>query len=203
MEITVVTLVEEQMSPWKGTSLDPSWSELELHLSLSKVEGCRGLGGSRLTTSDKEVTKQDLMLKGGDRGACKLLGDVKCILLGRSLDSLQALSNFGHYLFSGFMDYFWSRKLNISNFGPANRSEDDDSALHAGTISFMYNIVRVSILSVSRVGMKCADLVRRSTMTQIVSCPLEVLGSFVMKFFVILSHFHIGISGCTSKLDGF
>ncbi|GJS93357.1 hypothetical protein Tco_0800325 [Tanacetum coccineum] len=33
--------------------------------------------------------------------------------------SLQALSNL-HYLFSSFMDYFWSRKLNISNFGPAN-----------------------------------------------------------------------------------
>ncbi|GKD57959.1 hypothetical protein Tco_1291346 [Tanacetum coccineum] len=34
--------------------------------------------------------------------------------------SLQALSNL-HYLLSGFMEYFWSRKLNISNFGPANR----------------------------------------------------------------------------------
>ncbi|GJT98476.1 hypothetical protein Tco_1093994 [Tanacetum coccineum] len=34
--------------------------------------------------------------------------------------SLQALSNL-HYLFSGFMDYFWSCELNISNFGPANR----------------------------------------------------------------------------------
>ncbi|GJT13671.1 hypothetical protein Tco_0860713, partial [Tanacetum coccineum] len=33
--------------------------------------------------------------------------------------SLQALSNL-HYLFSGFMDYFWSRELNISNFGRAN-----------------------------------------------------------------------------------
>ncbi|GKC69325.1 hypothetical protein Tco_1115208, partial [Tanacetum coccineum] len=33
--------------------------------------------------------------------------------------SLQALSNL-YYLFCGFMDYFWSRKLNISNFRPAN-----------------------------------------------------------------------------------
>ncbi|GKC72369.1 hypothetical protein Tco_1118252, partial [Tanacetum coccineum] len=47
---------------------------------LSKVEGCGGLGGSQLTTSDKEVTKQDLVLKGGDRGACKLLGDVMVML---------------------------------------------------------------------------------------------------------------------------
>nr|GEV94482.1 hypothetical protein [Tanacetum cinerariifolium] len=52
-------------------------------------------------------------------------------------------------------------------------------------------------------GMKCADLVRRSTMTQMVSCSFEVLGSFVTKFIVILFHFHIGISGCTSKSDGF
>nr|GEV07862.1 hypothetical protein [Tanacetum cinerariifolium] len=33
---------------------------------------------------------------------------------------LQALLNL-YYLFSGFMDYFWSRELNISNFGPADR----------------------------------------------------------------------------------
>ncbi|GJT56978.1 hypothetical protein Tco_0992032 [Tanacetum coccineum] len=74
-----------------GTLLDPSWSELELRLSGDKFLRCdlnewgvqlfiRGLGGSRLTTSDKEVTKQDLLLKGGDRGACKLLGDVMVML---------------------------------------------------------------------------------------------------------------------------
>ncbi|GJW74404.1 hypothetical protein Tco_0133774 [Tanacetum coccineum] len=40
--------------------------------------------------------------------------------LDDTITSLQALSNL-HYLFSGFMDYFWSRKLNISNFGPSNR----------------------------------------------------------------------------------
>ncbi|GJS41845.1 hypothetical protein Tco_0566888 [Tanacetum coccineum] len=68
------------------------------------------------------------------------------------------------------------------------------------TISLMYNLVRVSILSVSQVGMKCADLVRRSTMTQIVSCPFDVKGSFVKKSIVILSHFHIGISGCTISI---
>nr|GEY52693.1 integrase, catalytic region, zinc finger, CCHC-type, peptidase aspartic, catalytic [Tanacetum cinerariifolium] len=34
--------------------------------------------------------------------------------------SLQALSDL-HYLFGGFMDYLWSRELNISNFGPADR----------------------------------------------------------------------------------
>ncbi|GJX96006.1 putative reverse transcriptase domain-containing protein [Tanacetum coccineum] len=34
------------------------------------------------------------------------------------------------------------------------------------TISFMYNLVRVSILSVSRVGMKCADLGARGYMVQ-------------------------------------
>ncbi|GJU27616.1 hypothetical protein Tco_1166237 [Tanacetum coccineum] len=66
--------------------------------------------------------------------------------------SLQALSNL-HYFLGGFMDYFWSRKLNISNFGLADRK----------------------ILPM--VGMKCADLVRRSTMNQIVSCAtFEVFG---------------------------
>ncbi|GKC29393.1 hypothetical protein Tco_1036687 [Tanacetum coccineum] len=45
------------------------------------------------------------------------------------------------------------------------------------TISLMYHLVRVSILSVSQIGMKCADLVRRLTMTQIVLCPFEVLGT--------------------------
>ncbi|GJR58974.1 hypothetical protein Tco_1501136 [Tanacetum coccineum] len=47
-----------------------------LGAQLSKVEGCGGLRGSWLTINDKEVTKQDLVLKGGDIGACKLLGDV-------------------------------------------------------------------------------------------------------------------------------
>nr|GFB55626.1 putative reverse transcriptase domain-containing protein [Tanacetum cinerariifolium] len=47
---------------------------------------------------------------------------VKLSLLSKSDDtfsSLQALSNL-HYLSSSFMDYLWSRQLNISNFGPAN-----------------------------------------------------------------------------------
>ncbi|GKG16621.1 hypothetical protein Tco_0361578, partial [Tanacetum coccineum] len=43
---------------------------------LSKVEGCGGLRGVRLVWGDKEVTMQYLVLKGGDRGAYKLLGDV-------------------------------------------------------------------------------------------------------------------------------
>ncbi|GJW62086.1 hypothetical protein Tco_0111421 [Tanacetum coccineum] len=40
--------------------------------------------------------------------------------LDDTFKSLQALSNL-EYLLSGFMDYFLSRKLDISNFGPANR----------------------------------------------------------------------------------
>nr|GEX65886.1 hypothetical protein [Tanacetum cinerariifolium] len=53
-----------------------------------------------------------------------------------TFSSLEALSN-SHYLFSGFLDYLWSRQLDISNFGPADR---------------------VSILYVALMGMKCADL---------------------------------------------
>ncbi|GJY66572.1 hypothetical protein Tco_0468810 [Tanacetum coccineum] len=37
-----------------------------------------------------------------------------------SFTSLQALSNL-YYLLGSFMDYLWSCKLNISNFGPADR----------------------------------------------------------------------------------
>nr|GEU68623.1 hypothetical protein [Tanacetum cinerariifolium] len=72
----------------------------------------------------------------------------------------------------------------------------DDRYWHAmsGDYFLMYNLVRFSILSVARIGMKCANLVRRSTMTQIVSCPLDVLGSFVTKSIVIFSYFHIGSS---------
>ncbi|GKE56690.1 hypothetical protein Tco_1495875, partial [Tanacetum coccineum] len=44
--------------------------------------------------------------------------------LDNTFTSLQALSNL-HYLFSGFMDYFWSCKLNISNFGPTNRNTNE------------------------------------------------------------------------------
>nr|GEV13396.1 hypothetical protein [Tanacetum cinerariifolium] len=66
--------------------------------------------------------------------------------------------------------------------------------LFGGFMDYLWSLF---ILSVSLARMKCADLVRRSTMTQIVSCPLDVLGSFVMKSIVIFSHFHVGIFGCT------
>ncbi|GJY83629.1 hypothetical protein Tco_0497005 [Tanacetum coccineum] len=49
------------------------------------MQGVGVLGGSA-TKGDKEVTMQYLELKGGDRGACKLLGDVievlGCLLEG-------------------------------------------------------------------------------------------------------------------------
>nr|GEU97851.1 hypothetical protein [Tanacetum cinerariifolium] len=62
-----------------------------------------------------------------------------------------------------------------------------------------YPLIRFTLdQMLNAVGMKCANLVRRSMMTQMVSCPFEVLGSFVMKSIVILSYFHIGISGCTN-----
>ncbi|MFS7962905.1 hypothetical protein Hanom_Chr08g00731971 [Helianthus anomalus] len=50
---------------------------------------------------------------------------------------------------------------------------------------------------------KCADFVRRSTITQIISWPLGVLGSFVTKSIEICSHFHLGISGCCRSPEGF
>jgi hypothetical protein len=50
--------------------------------------------------------------------------------------------------------------------------------------------------------MKCADLVRRSTITQIESNPLEVLGKPIIKYILIFSHFQAGMgSGCNSLAD--
>nr|GEV82010.1 hypothetical protein [Tanacetum cinerariifolium] len=72
-----------------------------------------------LVTSEKEPVKTvrpKKMPKSQRNGLSSYIGiaplPVSC--------SLQALSNL-NYLFSGFMDYLWSCKLNISNFGPANR----------------------------------------------------------------------------------
>nr|GEZ88790.1 hypothetical protein [Tanacetum cinerariifolium] len=78
------------------------------------MEGTDGQGGGEV---DCFVKKGD---GGGRMGTCGDVG-VKVVVRSWCL-SLQALSNL-HYLFSGFMDYFWSCKLNISNFGPANRLE--------------------------------------------------------------------------------
>ncbi|MFS8018619.1 hypothetical protein Hanom_Chr15g01394131 [Helianthus anomalus] len=50
---------------------------------------------------------------------------------------------------------------------------------------------------------KCADLVNRSTITQMVSFPRWDLGRPVTKSMEICSHFHFGISGCWSRPAGF
>ncbi|GJV01891.1 hypothetical protein Tco_1335460 [Tanacetum coccineum] len=52
------------------------------NLATVGMEGCGGLGGVWLIWGNKEVTMQYLVLKGGDRGACKLLGDVM-VMQGR------------------------------------------------------------------------------------------------------------------------
>src|ERR1044071_1611717 len=69
------------------------------------------------------------------------------------------------------------------------------------TTSLMYKRFSFSNLSVSRIGRKCVDFVNRSTITQIMSWPLVVLGNLVMKSMEICSHFHSGISSCWSKPD--
>ncbi|MFS7952557.1 hypothetical protein Hanom_Chr07g00608301 [Helianthus anomalus] len=64
-------------------------------------------------------------------------------------------------------------------------------------------VANLLVLSFSRIGKKCADFVNRSTITQIVSWPLGVLGNFVIKSMEIYSHFHLGISGCCRSPEGF
>ena len=52
------------------------------------------------------------------------------------------------------------------------------------TISLMLVMISFSILLVSMICRKCADLVNRSTITQMVSRPPVVLDNLVMKSFV-------------------
>ncbi|GJY31505.1 hypothetical protein Tco_0415000 [Tanacetum coccineum] len=74
------------MSSWKveGTSLDPPWSGLRLHLSGDKFLrwarklGMQGVGviRVRMDMGDKEVTKQDLVAKVVMEVLGRLLGDM-------------------------------------------------------------------------------------------------------------------------------
>jgi hypothetical protein len=52
-------------------------------------------------------------------------------------------------------------------------------------------------------GMKCADLVRRSIITQIESNPFEVLGKPTMKSILISSHFQAGMGKGYNSLADF
>ncbi|GKD80538.1 hypothetical protein Tco_1347377 [Tanacetum coccineum] len=75
----------------------------------------------------------------------------------------------------GFMDYFWSRKLNISNFGPADRK-------------ILPMDLDVKGLSRSECRMKCADLVRLiDNDPELGRVRMTVLASFCDEIHVILS----------------
>ncbi|GJX87619.1 hypothetical protein Tco_0339633 [Tanacetum coccineum] len=136
----------------------------------------RALEKVRLVWGDKEVTMKYLELKGDDRGACKLLGD----MIGNVESTVDITELFRKLKFichwaNPFKDFEWSNVpgLSFPRFPKRMTPLRDIVTPCWETISLMYNLVRVSILSVSRVGMKYADL------------------------------FHIGISGYTSKPDGF
>jgi len=65
------------------------------------------------------------------------------------------------------------------------------------TTSLMYSWANLIIDILRFMAKKCALLVSRSTMTQMVSCPLKVCGRWVTKSIEMLSHFHTGTSkGC-------
>jgi len=79
-----------------------------------------------------------------------------------------------------------------------NRGSRSDTML-AGTpcnltTSLTYNSANLSIDSFWFIGKKWAHFVSRSTITQIASKPLVVLGKWVTKSIAMLSHFHWGIS---------
>jgi hypothetical protein len=60
--------------------------------------------------------------------------------------------------------------------------------------SFIYNGTNSSAELVIFIGMKCADLVSRSTTTHIASLPQGVRGKPTIKSIVMCSHFRSGIS---------
>nr|GEY95424.1 hypothetical protein [Tanacetum cinerariifolium] len=93
-----------------------------------------------------------------------------------------------------FKDLKWS---NVPGVKLSLFSKSDDTFLSLQALSNLHYLFS-GFMDYLWSWMKCADLVRRSTMTQIVSCPLDVLGSFEMKSIIILSQFHVGISGCIS-----
>ena len=67
------------------------------------------------------------------------------------------------------------------------------------TISLMYLSARSSVDCPTLNGMKCADLVRRSTTTHTALFPFELRGRAVKKSIVTCSHFHSDIGkGCSN-----
>ena len=72
-----------------------------------------------------------------------------------------------------------------------------------GTIRIRYNLAYWATVYVMQTGKKCAVLVNLSTITNIESNPLAVLGNLVTKSIVILSHFHSGMSKIWSVPAGF
>ena len=61
------------------------------------------------------------------------------------------------------------------------------------TISLMYSLANLSKEKILRMARKCADLVSRSTITQMASWPICVWGKPTMKSMVMCSHFHFEI----------
>nr|GEU81316.1 hypothetical protein [Tanacetum cinerariifolium] len=87
---------------------------------------------------------------------------------------------------NSFKDFEWSNvpRVKLSLF-----SKSDNTFLSLQALSNLHYF-RGGFMNYFWSWMKCVDLVRRSIMTQIVSCPLDVLGSFMMKSIVIFSQFH-------------
>ncbi|GJR18130.1 hypothetical protein Tco_0966657 [Tanacetum coccineum] len=96
-----------------GTSLDPSWSELELHLS-----------GDEFLRCDLKwllMTNEHLCLQGGDGGACKLLrwllGDVIEVLEGASCT--QRKVSMVPFVFSIPFVLSWGGSISSDSFLPS------------------------------------------------------------------------------------
>ncbi|GJU97818.1 putative reverse transcriptase domain-containing protein [Tanacetum coccineum] len=111
---------------------------------------------------NKEVTRGLLEVQGGDKVEFVIERSSFMGMMRDSSDrhffslecgSLKALSDL-YYLFGGFMDYLWSRELDISNFGPAYRCSRRCPILNC----FNFGEVNVNSLIVNHVLEKLYDI---------------------------------------------
>ena len=71
------------------------------------------------------------------------------------------------------------------------------------TISLMYSSTSCSALKVDFIAKKCADLVSRSTITELTLWYLLVRGILITKSIVICSYFQTGMGKGSNKSSGF
>ncbi|GJQ98407.1 hypothetical protein Tco_0009546 [Tanacetum coccineum] len=132
---------------------------------------------------------------------------MKFQLLVLSRSAREQLRIFALHLVFSFPNKFWSSSgvpMNFYNRNPTSFelldlsvhdfNRIDTSTPCLVTISLKYSLANFYVLKSSRTAKKCIDLVSRSTITQIKSCPLLVPGC--MEYLVAWASFIIKVLNC-------